>query len=473
MQVIKPNKYFILSSYLIMLILIYLVPLIRFFSFGNLFVAGENYVFLTSLKTGVFNNIYFYLLGFLNVNTFYLFLIVPLIFSILSLYLFSKISLKYSNTVNQYYVSMSFFILNSTFIILNVGIQSMSLLILLFLFFIYSLFENKYLNYFSYFLLSLFFPLLGLIILPFLIYYNFKNLKDLIIYVFSISLSLIILLLFILPRINTYFILFDSLNVTEWLLFFGGYTGYSFMILIFGLLGLFKYYKKSKNIYSLLFLIFYFVLSLFNSQVRILMIIIFTILGSEYFYNFVIKKWHYENLVYGFVVLVFCIFFFTLSTSIQDEVRNSPHENQILALNFLSNYISDDNLNNVSTKDCLLLTDISYNSFIYYYSNIEPFNINDYYKESVSNSLFYSRKYSYISEVLKNEKICYILIDEPMVKGNIWYNKNEDLLFVIKNNVNFNKIYDEKGVQIYKFNLLFEKNIVGDYYGVAKQVGVN
>jgi hypothetical protein len=457
MQYLKPNKLFSFFTYLVLSSLIFITPIIRYLKYNTFFVAGENYLFLNSIKTNSFDNLFYYVLKFIPINEKILIFIIPFIFSLLSLYLFSQICKIYFKNIYEYYVAISFFILSSVFILLNTGVQIMSLLLLLSLFAIYSFTKKNYFQYISTFLLSLFFPILTLFLIPFIIYYKYKEINSLIRLFFVIIISFTSILFLAYLNLDLNYIIFDSLNVVDSFSFLGGQYGYAFLIVIFGILGVINYYKKSNKTCDLVCFIVYALLSGFNSELRIFMMVFLTIFASEYFYHFVIKKWFYENLVYAFVVLVFCIFFFSLSTSIQDEINSPPFQKEIDALEFLS---KDMTFKNISNKEAFLLTDLSYNYFVEYYANIKPYNIENTKREHISKSLFYSRKYSYISEILESEKIYYVLVDDKMVNGNIWGSSNEDLLFVLKNNIHFKKIYDKNNIQIYYYDQILKDAII-------------
>ncbi len=69
-------------------------------------------------------------------------------------------------------------------------------------------------------------------------------------------------------------------------------------------------------------------------------------------------------------------------------------------------------------------------------------------REGDVNSIFYAVTIDHAVELLKTNNIKYIWIDHDM-KKQIW-SKEEGLLFFFKNKERFKKVYDEKGVQIWK-----------------------
>ena len=67
-----------------------------------------------------------------------------------------------------------------------------------------------------------------------------------------------------------------------------------------------------------------------------------------------------------------------------------------------------------------------------------------------SDVIFYSRNLKKTISLLDKYDISYILIDSEMKQGQVWTEKEEGLFFLFSNSESFKKIYDKKGIEIWR-----------------------
>lgn len=76
----------------------------------------------------------------------------------------------------------------------------------------------------------------------------------------------------------------------------------------------------------------------------------------------------------------------------------------------------------------------------------------DYQKKlNIAEAIFYSRDIDLTTELLEKNQITYIWIDTEMLRGQVWHDENEGLLFLFRN-LRFRNVYNERGIEIWRFD---------------------
>jgi len=457
MSQIKYKNWFIPLMILSLIILVSIIPLIRFYNGDPVFISGDNYTFLNSANTNTYSDFATFVFGFIMQQYLFLNYLLPILFGIITIFLFSGIAKHYSNTPKQYYVSLSLLVTMPAFLLAHVSLTYMSLFFLLVSFcFLTYLNNNSKINFkfiCSMFLFALFFPLQTIILLILFTILHMERLKQDLneFYVLLFAITSAIIILIILP-ISFNFIYLDEFNIANVFSFLGADFGYSLIITIFGLLGIYSQYGNF-SLKELSLISSYFILSFFVPYLIAGMILFFILFSTKSIFYWFDEEWVTGFLKYATIILICCVLFFSISTIVQEKFSDSPTTIQVDALKYI-------NQNKLEFEEGKILTNVKYSSFIEYYSGLKPYNIyGDESKQLVSNAIFYSRKYPYIVDLMKTENIKYILIDEKMINGAIWPNNREDLLFVLEQSSSFKKIYDKSGVQVYVFEEIVESTI--------------
>lgn len=435
MRHIKYKTKFIILSSLLASISFILVPLIRFFQGNPVIPSGNSYGFLSWIYS------YYPISPIINLSISYIILL-------FSLFLFSEISEKISSRETEYYIGMILFASLPSFIMSFLGLNKILLALFGVLLATYLYIKNK--NIFLLFsvLLFLLAPIIPLIFLIFYLLTNPKAFKSSFFkkYLIFLFIGFILSIIF---QISSFASSFQIPKVITLFTFFGANNGYSIIILIFGIIGLYASRNLKNNKYLHFLFYFIFVLSFVNIYLRVFSILLMTFLSATALDSLMEKKWTYNSLKYAIALLTCCILFFSLITSLGYNITSSPNINQVEALEYVDSVKSN-------YDQGYLLTDDNYASFIEYYSGLIPFYGVDYKNDEISAKIFYERRSQDTIKLINEANISFIMIDAKMTSGNVWANEREDLLFVLKHNPEFHKIYNMNGVRIYYFNQSME-----------------
>lgn len=74
-------------------------------------------------------------------------------------------------------------------------------------------------------------------------------------------------------------------------------------------------------------------------------------------------------------------------------------------------------------------------------------NVNARYNDA--NTIFYSRSIDEVTSLLDKHKIKYIWITKDMKSGQVWQDDNQDLLFLLKYNTNFKRLFSNQNTELY------------------------
>lgn len=350
---------------------------------------------------------------------------VPLILAIGSLIFFTMIIRKYVQETNQIYYALVILILTPTFINIHLGLHIYQFILFFGLLFAYLYLIKSKWFYVPLALMYLVDPLLGLAITFGLIITSFIDSKK------EESIILGVFLLAMVFLSTTLFGISFSLSQIglKWgtlFSFFNADYGYSLFLLVLGLGGLF--FVSKRNIPLIIV-----TLSLFYEPLRILGVALLSYYAAISFHRLETREWTISFIKTLTLVLFVCILLFSSSTYIKERIQESPHENHVDALLFLNEVQGGSKV--LSSKEL--------SSFITFMTGQEVISSPNY---------FYSQNYNFISEEFKKNDIGYILIDSNM-KGDdgIWTHDEQGLLFLLKYNDNFRKVYENDEVEIYYY----------------------
>ena len=231
---------------------------------------------------------------------------------------------------------------------------------------------------------------------------------------------------------------------------FGGVYGLSIFLLFlsfFGLIWLWK--RKYNNLIYYIFLISSLVILLLNIKYLVYFNMALCILGAyglKYIYKFRWSSTIIRNLTV--MLLIGGILFSGVSFLIENFKQDPSDE-----LNDTLDYLEK----KTSPRD-VILTHEKYGMYINSISkrkNFVDFNkvyapgskLRFFYMEKV----FHSRRLDELLNLVRNNRVSYILITPEMKNGLVWNKDNEGLLYVIKKNPDyFNLVYDKDGYEIWR-----------------------
>lgn len=438
------------------LLLLVLVPLFRTAAGQPTFPQSQAYDHLLTVDTfdGDTTSLSFFELLLVTLLAFFspalLSIALPLLFALLSFLLFVGILSKLKLNSYEYYYTLIILSLTPTFIAIHIGLNMYAFLLLIVLLTTWLYLKNNYLYLLGLALLYLVDPFIGLAAgLIFLLKEFGKKPAQRTLYVLF-TLIVAQVLLSVLP-LNLGFFIQDLFvfNLNSLFTFFGARYGYSLFLLTLGLYGF--YYKISTRPLSLTraFFILVLLFSLFYQPLRIISVLLLSLYAALAFDSLVLRRWKVIFVGQLILIIFFCILVFATTTYLKEDLQQEPRAEHVRALEFIQKY----RVQRFIPTDVALLSDPGKSSYLSYYSGLHVLDGLSHLtrNESLAYKLLLSRDYQFVKETLQEERVAFILIDNKMLTGSVWFRPDEGLLFVMENNKNFVRVYSEDGVLIYHF----------------------
>ena len=236
---------------------------------------------------------------------------------------------------------------------------------------------------------------------------------------------------------------------------FGAMLGLGLFGLLLALLGLYCIYQEEKIYKKACIILCFFAFSwyLLGDIVLLYFSFYFSFLAGWGAFLLTETKWE-SKLVKQLTLLVLACGLLFSSISYTNRILVEPPS---LTLQEAGDWI-DKNL----PQESIVLSSPSHGFWIEYFGKRKALATPLAGKEGLVNTLFYSKNFEKTSLLLDEQQSEYILIDAEM-KRNIWSKEDEGLLFLFRNREKFKKVYDEKGVQIWRVMGLHPKT-VGNVY---------
>jgi hypothetical protein len=411
--------------------------------YDNLSFSGRTYYLnLNHLIISRFNNILFFIL------------FLPMIFGILSVFLFYKILERFNISKDRVFI-ISLVLVSSpifmyTFTVFNLYFLSI-FLILLSLYFLIK--ENILIPLICVVLL----PFFNLALFPFALFllfmYYWKHEKKGFI-ILAITLPIVSLIYYAVVFYPLFLPQVLSLEKQSFLTFlisdFGSEFGFSAFLLVLALIGFYFTWKDKKEylqFYILLLVLL--TVSYFFPKTNLFLNFFVVYLAGSGIYLLLTMKWKLEVIKTGTILLVICGLLFS-GLSYFSRLKNmEPTKEQIKSLNFIKSYSGENELVLSHYKNGFWIEFFSerptvLDEYIYYAPNL----LNRY---NDSNSIFYSRKLNFTETLLDKYNIKYIWIDSKMKSGLIWEKEEQGLLFLLQNKETFKNIYNSSEVEVWEY----------------------
>ena len=239
---------------------------------------------------------------------------------------------------------------------------------------------------------------------------------------------------------------FHAFNLRESFSVLGASLGLDFFVFLLFLTGFVILWSfiKELRIYHLLSLLFI-VLSLFNPLFRIyasMMMTVYCVVAIKHLYY---RKWELELIKSGTVMLIACAVLFSLLSETTASASREPAQEATLALQALA-----------SMPPGTVFTQPSYGYTIEFYA-AKPVLLDDssprypgyYEKLYYYNALLNASRIADAETAIQKLGIKYFLIT-PMMKEDIWYDRDEKLLLLLKNSNKFENRFDS-GFEIWEY----------------------
>lgn len=465
MQIEMIKKIKIWHLFLLAVLILIIPHLIRFFN-GDILIGEESYYnarlakeiirngfYDTLMQENIFFNPYHFLLAlfsyFLGVE--FSSKLLPFLLGILSLLLFYHI-LKKLFELEKVILILFFLIFSPAFIYTFVISNNSSFFIFISLaaFLIYLKSNKKYISLILFSIIP-FFGLLEAFLIMLLLFS---------LYLYKKGNKILSILLVILAISSIYYVYLSYKNpdiempnflkrdiIKDSLTELGASIGFGILSILLAFIGLISSWKYKKKIYLIYLIILILIISYFyvGSKVNIYLIFFFSIFSGIAFYRLINLKWHSKiirNLT--FLILILGLVASCIIYTIQ-LTKAMPNEDIIDSLRYLKNL-----------RKSNVLSHYKNGYWIEYYGK-NPIMDGNFYSITELNERFNDSNYIFLSynleetkKLLDNYNINYIFITPEMKNGLVW-NKEEGLLFLLRNKETFKNVYKWNDVEIWEY----------------------
>ncbi len=268
-------------------------------------------------------------------------------------------------------------------------------------------------------------------------------------YVIKLAAYIIPLIFFFdISKINSYF--FQKTALERIFVEFGAYNGIAIATFIMMCIGLYMFRDENRiiNVAFVAAIVISFV-HLITGLIIINGIAVY--LASKLIIRMIEERWESSVLKQISVILIFCVIVFS-GVSFMHEVGSKKSEADLIdGLLWLK-----DN----SASDAAAFTHHKYGYKVKFFAE-RPILLdtdlalikNSREKYDDSTEIFNSRNLEKTSSLLEKYRIKFIIITDEMKQGLVWNKNEEGLVFVLENNPQFEKVYENSNVDIYEFSI--------------------
>jgi hypothetical protein len=361
--------------------------------------------------------------------------VLMIIFGVMSFILFYKI-IEHKFNKKLRVLSCIFLLLSPCFLYLFSvnGNYSVAMFLSLIVFYFFN--KRRIFSFISLALIPFFSVGFFICVLLFVLIYCFR-VKDYLFLFFSIFLMFLVSFIyrpyeFIFSRVESIFFIFGNAF---------GLSLFVFILSLFGLFYLLRERKKKKIFYFYLEFVLFFFISYFFSYFLFYFNFLIVILGSYGFVRLIGRKWESVDVKKWTIFIVLCGLFFSCVSFFGWYIDAMPNEEVISGLLFLRDQ-----------EEGVVFSDFSRGIWINSISGkknvVDKFTRDEKRIRDTKNFL-YSMDSGEIDEFIKEYGVNYVFIDYDM-KKKLWEKDEEGLLYVLKFSKRFKRIYNEKGVEVWK-----------------------
>jgi hypothetical protein len=459
-------------SLILTIIILSIIPAIRFFSFDNLLI-GENSYYHVRLSKYILEKgmpledpligapylmkpIHLVLAGFFSfLGAPFSSFLVPLLLGILSVIIFYFILKDLRVGILNKFFSLFILIISPIFIYTfsTLNSYSLSIFILLSAFLLF-IKKSKFAFVMSLILFAIvpFFNTISFIfsILILLVYVlNNKKKRKQFYNILWIIVPIALVRYFIyLVKYGTPYLSTSSNILINYLSELGGLISFGIFNLLLSAIGFYLIWFRKKQILGYILLVILIIFSLYFNSVNLYLNFIFAI-AAGYAFVYMIKM-KYSLSIIKKLTIILLLFGLVFSTaSYMAVVSNSlPNKSIINSFEWLKSN---------SKPNSIIFSHYTKGSWIEYFSErpvlLDP---NLLYIENVktklndSDIIFYSRTLKKTVSLFDQYDISYIWIDSQMKDGQIWKKEDEGLLFLFSNKEVFRRVYNKEGIEIWE-----------------------
>jgi len=206
---------------------------------------------------------------------------------------------------------------------------------------------------------------------------------------------------------------------------------------------------KMKNSIFYAALISIFVCSLYENSLLIFTEFLLVYYAGLAFTKFYKTKWESYLLKKYVLILIICGLVFSSGSFIKKYSELGPNNYEVFSLDWLKKTAGENDVVMSHYEYGFLLNSYQLNSYVdknyFMYSK-------DKMKIKKLNEIFESRDFEEIIRFLENNDIKYVWINKKMKEGQVWKKDDAGILLIIKNSINFKKIYDYGAIEIWTYS---------------------
>ncbi|MBD3259517.1 hypothetical protein GF371_02690 [Candidatus Woesearchaeota archaeon] len=429
-----------------------------FLLFGIIILISPLLIRLLNKNFTVPTTIPYYFLLFYNIGP-VLFMILPAILSLISIYLFYRTALNLGFRKKTTELAVLFYLLSvpTMYITSFLNHHIILFFIILLGFFLFTL-KNKRFNILFktlavvVFLSTSIFGLYSLMLAAFLLAFHYSrrsNKLQKIVCKMLISLLLIInfIFYFILKSSYSYIASSPAFNVTQpvfqaLISDFGSVIGIGITIWLLAAIGFiisWKYKFKFVLLYAIMFALIYLSTRYLFFIAYLNIIIVF--LAAHSFQKIMDRKWDLNFIKNLTIIILICSFLFS-AVSFANRMAGAPPDHSILrSLNELGTY-----------EEGIVLSYPEKTWWIRYYSKQPVFgNFLNNTEASVAMEILHSKNIEATIDLIEQHNIRYIWIDPEMKEGQVWTSRDQGLLWLLPNKEKFKNRYNIDHVEIWEY----------------------
>jgi hypothetical protein len=429
-----------------MAFVIFSVPLVRYLNYGMIPAGYESYYHLSHVQafmnweTLTYNPFHILLTLFsLIFSTKIVFAVMPILISLLIILQLLKLLEHLDFDPKEQFLICLFFILSPIFIMLGttVNVHFFTLLLILIGLDLSLNNENLYAN--ALFIIAAMSSMYaGLSTAAFLLFYFRKQNPRQILKLIALLLLVSFITRQIVPTVQ-----FGQNILTDFIGDLGSLYGFSIYTLILFAIGfVLSWAFKYELAYYYGFIFFVSVLAVFfNLALNVYLLIpicIFATYGLTYLME---RKWNSE-LIRDLTLLILIAGLVTSGiNSIKQTANTAPDYGTYQSLVTLRLYASQKEI---------VLSSYDKSEWIRSIAEMPVFNDFNNKNEELTQSIFQSRNFEKVITFLKENKIRYIWLDNDL-KNRYWQNREQGLLFFMRNKENFENVYTDDSAELWKF----------------------
>jgi len=284
-----------------------------------------------------------------------------------------------------------------------------------------------------------------ILFLLFSLYYKEKH-------IWFLSALFLVFLLYAVYSLNNYYFfdIFEKSYLTGFIFEFGSKVGFSIFLILLFIIGFFVTWENKKKIYPVYMLIIaLFTLSFFNSFESLLYLSILFSLFASYGFSYLYKKvWELNIMKVCALALILCallisvLIFILLSSSLEPDIHS------LRAAKWIGEKVEPNELILSYPSHSFIIQDVAKRkTFI---DNIDISFLENSPNKNAFHEILGAQDIESLKSLLIKNEISIIYIDNELKEYSRSIGVERGLLYLLRNNETFKKVYKDKDIEIYR-----------------------